>query len=404
MSFWWLALKDTIQLGRDKKALLTLVFMPILLIGILGAAFGNMFQEEEAQIQKFPLGIVNLDEGELGTILEKEVFEKSLKTTLEVESFDSDTILHHMLGKKQLTVGLILPANFSESLISGKETTVQVISIPEADIQSSIVEIVIQQFSSTVGVERTGMKLAVEAAIKAGKPFDTENLPAPKFLANELPFTVLEEITVAPDQKQVGSFQYYAAGMGVMFLLMTVVIGVGAMLEEKEQEVYRRLLISNLTYSQYLLGKLVGLLFLSTIQLTVIILGTSLLFNVHWGESIAGVLVVGFAFVFSACGLGILCGSLVKTEKAFNSAGMLGTQLLAAAGGSMVPLYVFPDWLNEIVKVFPNALALQTFLDLMSGESLQGVVHEAAMLLFAGVFFILLAFMRLSAERRRTYE
>ncbi|WP_404331551.1 ABC transporter permease [Mesobacillus maritimus] len=403
MSFWWLAFKDTVELGRDKKALLTLVFMPILLIGILGAAFGNMFQEEEAQIQKFPLGIINMDEGELGLILEKEVFEKGLETTVRLESYDSEKELRRLLGEKQLTVGLILPASFSESVISGKETTVHIISVPEAQIQSSIVEIVIQQFSSTVGVETTGMKMAVEAAIKAGKPVSAEILSTPEFLSSNLPFTVLKETTVAPDQKQVGSFQYYAAGMGVMFLLMTVVIGVGAMLEEKEQEVYRRLLISNLTHSQYLLGKLLGLLFLSTIQLTVIILGTSLLFSVHWGESIAGVLLVGFAFVFSACGLGVLCGSLVKTEQAFNSAGILGTQLLAAAGGSMVPLYVFPDWLNELVKVFPNALALQTFLDLMSGESIQGVVFEAAILLLLGFFFIGLAFLRLSAERRKTY-
>ena len=48
MGFWWLALKDALLMGRDRKALLTLVFMPILLIGILGAAFGNMMDEEEA--------------------------------------------------------------------------------------------------------------------------------------------------------------------------------------------------------------------------------------------------------------------------------------------------------------------------------------------------------------------
>lgn len=403
MSFWWLALKDTFQLGRDRKALLTLVFMPILLIGILGAAFGNMFQDEEAHIQKFSLGIVNMDEGELGAILEQEVFAKSLETTVEVTSFDRDKELYRLLGKKQLTVGLILPASFSESVVSGKEAPVHIISVPGAEIESSIVETVVQQFSSTVGVETAGMKMVQEAANKAGETVSADIFPPPQFLSHEPPFPFVEETTVAPDQKQVGSFQYYAAGMGVMFLLMTVVIGVGAMLEEKEQEVYRRLLISNLTYSQYLLGKLVGLLILSSIQFIVIILGTSVLFNVHWGESIAGVLVVGLAFVFSACGLGVLCGSLVKTEKAFNTAGMLGTQLLAAAGGSMVPLYVFPDWLIGLIKVFPNALALQTFLDLMSGESIKGVIFEAALLLVLGLFFIGLAFLRLSAERRKTY-
>lgn len=394
-----------IHLGRDKKAILTLVFMPILLIGILGAAFGNMFQEEEAHIQKFKLGIVNHDEGELGELLEKELFEKNLATTAEVESIEHDVELLRQLEEKQLSIGLILPETFSESILLGEESSVNIISIPEAEIQSSIVEIVTQQFSETMGVELTGMKLVAEAGDRAGNPAGFEKHPAPVILGNptELPFDVLKETTIEPDQKQVGSFQYYAAGMGVMFLLMTVVNGVGAMLEEKEQEVYRRILTTNLTYSQYLLGKLLGLLFLATIQLAIIILGTKVLFDVHWGESIAGIVLVGLAYVFSACGLGVLCGSLLKTEKSFSTAGMLGTQILAAAGGSMVPLYVFPEWLKEVVTIFPNALALQTFLNVMSGDHIQAVVYEALILILMGIIFLVMAFMRLSLERRKSY-
>ena len=34
-----------------------------------------------------------------------------------------------------------------------------------------------------------------------------------------------------------------------------------------------------------------------------------------------------FAFVINACGLGVLVGSFVKTEKSFSVAGMFGTQI-----------------------------------------------------------------------------
>lgn len=395
MQFWWLAMKDSIALGRDKKALLTLVFMPILLIGILGAAFGNLFSEEEAQIQKFPLGIVNLDQGAFGGILEKEVFEKGFADTVTVQPMESEKLFNE-LEEKKITVGLILPENFSASVLSGGETSVQIISIPGAMIQPTIVEMVVQQFSEAIAVETAGMIMA------AGQSVRPDSLFIPSF-QQDLSYTALQEVTVDSNQNQIGSFQYYAAGMGVMFLLMTVVTGVGAMLEEKEQDVYRRLLVTNLTHSQYLLGKLIGLLLLSTIQLAIIILGTSLLFDVYWGDSLGGIFLIGLAYVFSACGMGVLCGSLLKTEKAFSSAGMLGTQILAAAGGSMVPLYVFPEWLNEIVRVFPNALALQSFIELMSGEMAKGVFLEAAMLFTLGLVFMVVAFVRLTAERRKTY-
>jgi ABC-2 type transport system permease protein len=156
-------------------------------------------------------------------------------------------------------------------------------------------------------------------------------------------------------------------------------------------------------YHQYLLGKLLGLLLLAALQLAVIILGTSWLFAVDWGNSLAGVVLIGSAFVFSACGLGILVGSLANTEKAFSAAGMLGTQILAAAGGSMVPLYLFPDWLNALVRVFPNALALQTFLDLMSVGGLSDVAGEAATLFLMGILFLLAAWLRLASGRRKSY-
>ena len=36
MKFWWLAWKDLLLVARDKKAFLTLILMPLLLIAILG--------------------------------------------------------------------------------------------------------------------------------------------------------------------------------------------------------------------------------------------------------------------------------------------------------------------------------------------------------------------------------
>lgn len=50
MSFW-VVLKDLLLFFRDKKSFFTLFFMPIILIAILGAAFGdNMKKDSEIRI------------------------------------------------------------------------------------------------------------------------------------------------------------------------------------------------------------------------------------------------------------------------------------------------------------------------------------------------------------------
>lgn len=395
MGFWWLALKDALLIGRDKKALLTLVFMPILLIGILGAAFGNMMgNEEEAPIKEFKIGIVNLDEGPLGKVLEEEVFMEGLPDLISAEAMGEDE-LNDQLKQQAISVGVILPPNFSDHIILGEESKVRIISIPSASIQSSIVESAVLQFAQGAAVNMAAIK--VTGLPDPGKSVTAFALPAIET------FDLVEEVAVKQEQKPVGSFQYYAAGMGVMFLLMTVITGVSTMIEEKEQDVFNRLLITKLTNTDYLIGKFIGLLFMSSIQFFIIIIGTRYLYGVDWGNSMLGVMVVGLSFVFSVCGLGVLLGTLVKTEKTFNAAGMLGTQIMAAVGGSMVPLYVFPEWMNSVVKILPNALALQTFLELMTGADVGQVLVEAGILIAIGVGSIVLAFASLSVKRRASH-
>lgn len=395
MGFWWLALKDALLIGRDKKALLTLVFMPILLIGILGAAFGNMMgNEEEAPIKEFKIGIVNLDEGPLGKVLEEEVFMEGLPDLISAEAMGEDE-LNDQLKQQAISVGVILPPNFSDHIILGEESKVRIISIPSASIQSSIVESAVLQFAQGAAVNMAAIKVA-------GPPDSGKSVTAFALPAIET-FDLVEEVAVKQEQKPVGSFQYYAAGMGVMFLLMTVITGVSTMIEEKEQDVFNRLLITKLTNTDYLIGKFIGLLFMSSIQFFIIIIGTRYLYGVDWGNSMLGVMVVGLSFVFSVCGLGVLLGTLVKTEKTFNAAGMLGTQIMAAVGGSMVPLYVFPEWMNSVVKILPNALALQTFLELMTGADVGQVLVEAGILIAIGVGSIVLAFASLSVKRRASH-
>lgn len=392
MGFWWLALKDALIIGRDRKALLTLIFMPILLIGILGAAFGNMMDEEEpSSIKKFKVGVVNLDEGELGSVLEKEVFINGLPELISAESM-TEQQLEDQLKQQAISTGVIIPREFSDHIISGRDSEIEIISLPSASIQSSIVENVVLQFTQTASVNVIAMQVSGLSSMGEALPAMAE-IPTDRV-------NIIEEVAVKQEQKPVGSFQYYAVGMGVMFLMMTVITGVSAMIEEKEQDVYNRLLVSKLSNYQYLIGKFIGLLFMSSIQFLIIILGTRYLYGVNWGESMAGVTVVGFSFVFSVCGLGVLLGSLVKTEKTFNVAGMLGTQIMAAVGGSMVPLYIFPDWLNSVVKILPNALALQTLLELMSGGNMSEVLTEAGILIAIGVSSLAISIAALSAARR----
>ncbi len=401
MNFLWIAVKDLLLIGRDKKAILTLIIMPLLLISILGAAFGNLMKEGgEVTIKKFSLGIVNLDKGPMGTALTKDVFTKELSKQVRVKEYQEKQ-LYQKIKNQDLAVGLIIPDDFTASILAGKETKVKLLTVPDPGVKAIIVQNVIEQFSQTVKLAGVNAKLSQSVHMNgqgaALQPaIQTKDNIQPKQ-------SLLHETTINAKTKPVGSFQYYAAAMGVMFLLMTVVQGVSSMIQEKEQEVYKRMLISNLTYSHYLLGKMLGLIVICIIQAFIIVFGTRILYGVRWGNSIAGVTFVTLAYCISACGLGVLAGTVLKTEKSFNVAGMIGTQLLSAVGGSMAPLYIFPDWAVTVTKFLPNGLALQTYLKLMSGSSFSEIIGAAAGLLGMGLLFFAVGLIRLGIGRRGKY-
>jgi ABC-2 type transport system permease protein len=395
MAFWWLAWKDLLMLARDKKALLTLVAMPLLLISILGAAFGNMFEEEDAvPIKKFTLGVVNLDEGPLSTALIQEVFQKQLSKEIKIKLFDEEE-LHMKIKNQTLSVGLIIDSDFSSALAAGDETKVKLLTGPDPGIKDDIVEKVIEQFADSIPIEVMARKAAQPVQ---GGPTTTDQPQE-----NDATQHLLKETTVNAKTKIVSSFQYYAAAMGVMFLLMTVVQGVSNMILEKEQEVYKRLQLSQLTYTNYLAGKMLGLVVICLLQAAIMIVGTKYIFGVDWGASASGIALMTVAFVINACGLGVLAGAFVKTEKAFSVAGMFGSQILAALGGSMAPLYIFPDWVVSFTKLLPNGLALQTYLKLMTGASFSDILPAVGGALGLGLLFFAIGLIRLSLERRGKY-
>jgi ABC-2 type transport system permease protein len=397
MTFWWLTVKDLLVFVRDKKAFLTLVMMPLLLIAILGAAFGNMMsEEEEVTIEKFTLGIVNLDKGELSKVLTEEVLTKGLSKQIKVKYYQEDA-LNKKIKDHELSVGIIIEPEFTTSLMEGKETKVKLLTVPDPGIKAIIVQTVIEQFSKSIPIQ--AMVAQRVQPVNAGNESPIQGKPS----AEKIYQPLLKETTINAQTKMVGSFQYYAAAMGVMFLLMTVVQGVSTMILEKEQEVYKRLLLTNLTYTKYLFGKLLGLVMISLMQAFIIILGTKLLFGVDWGSSVTGIIMMTLAFVINACGLGVLAGSLIKKEKSFNVAGSLGVQIMAALGGSMVPLYIFPDWVLSVTKLFPNGLALQTYLELMSGASFSEILPAVSGSIGLGLLFFAIGLFRLSIERRGSY-
>lgn len=384
----WVVLKDLLLFFRDKKSFFTLFFMPIILIAILGAAFGdNMKKDSEIRINSFRVGITDQDKSATSKMFLSTLSKSELSDIFEVK-VTSKNQLEKDLNSRDITMGIIIKPNFEKSLLNYDHVQLNILKGPNSSLQEMVLENVILQFFQNYHMNR------ILVPLNQGKEVEV--------VSDQLKKELVNERNIHINSQPITSFQYYAGGMGVLFLLMTVVFLVGSMIEEKEEEVYKRLLVSKLNNTSYIIGKLLGIILMSMIQLAVIILFTSFVFKVNWGEPFT-VVMIGCSFILNAAGFGVLIGSFIKREKTFNSVGILGTQVLAALGGSMVPLYLFPQWVIDISYFLPNSLALQMFLKSMAGADFSEIQSGLLISCGMGLAFFIIALLRMSFERKHRY-
>jgi len=384
----WIVWKDLLLFFRDKKSFFTLFFMPIILIAILGAAFGeNMKGNSEVNINSFRVGITDQDMSTTSKLFISTLSKSELSEIIDIKLLSKEQ-LEKDLNSRVIKMGIIIHANFEKSLLEHDNVQLNLLKGPNSTLQAMVLENLVLQFSQNYEMNRILMPLT------QGEEIDN--------VSNQLKKELIAERNIHINSQPITSFQYYAGGMGVLFLLMTVVFLVGSMIEEKEEEVYKRLIVSKISNTSYIVGKLVGIVLMSMIQLAVIILFTSFVFKVNWGEPFT-VVMIGCSFILNAAGFGVLIGSFINREKTFNSVGILGTQVLAALGGSMVPLYLFPQWVMNISYFLPNSLALQMFLKSMAGADFSEIQSGLLLSCGMGLVFFIIALLRMSFERKHRY-
>jgi ABC-2 type transport system permease protein len=130
--------------------------------------------------------------------------------------------------------------------------------------------------------------------------------------------------------------------------------------------------------------------------MAILVLATSLLLGVDWGE-FSGVLLLVVALVFGATGWGILLAAISRTPGQASAFGTALALIFAAAAGNFVPRQVLPEWLQMASYISPNAWGLEGIDLLRSGASLGALapVLLALFLMGTGLFAVsMLGFRR----------
>jgi len=395
--------KDLILAFRDRAALILMLVAPFALTLGLGFVTGRFSGSDSGGLSSIPVVLVDRDGGQLGNAL-VDLFQSSdLATLVAPTILDDPAQALREVDKDRAAAAVIIPAGFTASIIPvpGSATTGQVVHIalyanPTRQTSAGVIKAILDGFLSRVEVGRVGGQVAVqqlvshgligaEDAAQVGGEIGMRQAQAGESTAITLKGALDSEAAV-----QFDVLAYMAPGMALMFLMFTVSNGGRTLLAERAQGTLPRLLVSPTAASQVLGGKVLGVYLTGVAQMLILIVASSLLFQLSWGNPLA-VLVLVLAAVFGAVGWGMLVTSLAKTPGQVSTVGSAVMLIFGILGGSFFSLDAMPHWFALISKITPNAWGIEGFTTLGLGGGLAEVLGPVIALLVMGVALFTLA-------------
>ena len=195
---------------------------------------------------------------------------------------------------------------------------------------------------------------------------------------------------------------FYAAGIGVMFLLFSCVAGAGgALLDELDAGTLERLLSTRLGMSQLLLGKWLFLALVGAAQLTVMFAWGWLVFDLPLFSHMPGFVVMTAVTASAAAALGLVLATIAKSRAQLSGFSTILILTMSALGGSMFPRFLMSETMQKFGLLTFNGWALDGYLKVFWREAALWQLWPQVLVLVA-LTFVFLAGSRILARRWET--
>ena len=407
--------KDLLVILKDKKSLIITLCMPAILTTILGFAFQSMmsggFSMDRANIAVVSLGSREQDIERIKDFLESPNMEGRMSAEQREDllellgDMDFEKILYEdvlgspevgefikyermgldrakgMLEKGELDAVVVLPEvlpttlSWNLAMPFRNPVTIEVIKHPDRSIKGEMVSGIVKGFTDALSagiIAKNVLETFIENNVGDKATREIQGLVSGMYDVGVRDVRV-DRVTVE-GKRALSSFQYYAVGMAVMFILYVAADGGQYAMDEVNNGTYRRLIAAGTGRWRFFASRFAATTLFAIMQFTVLKYYSAFAFKTDWGSPLGEALLSVFLAV-AVGGLSVLLSALnlrLKNSRATIVFQAVVIQVFALLGGSFFPVSGIPV-MRKLGSLTINGAAMSGFLKLMMGYGLAEV-------------------------------
>ncbi|PAD66808.1 hypothetical protein CHH83_22045 [Bacillus sp. 7586-K] len=365
------------RIFQKPQSYLLMFGMPLLFTFIFGGLFSNEEEEEKPTI-----AVVDLDQSSFSEAFIQEIESKEIMTiSLENHQEASDKF-----SEQKITGYIQINEGFEDDVLQIEDPEITFIASPsfegvaiiEQVINDSIVNLLMTAKASNTYHNVTGDDLQVVQE------------KVSKELATTPDGIEMVSIMKGKELEMMNDMTARSAGFSIMFVMMTMLVSTGVILEARQTGVWYRMMSTPTMKSELLIGYLFAFFVIGWIQFGILMLVSKFVFHVEWGNVVGNIILVS-SLLLCTIGLGLFIASIVKTSEQQSVFGNLIIVSTCMLGGVYWPLEIMPDFMQQLAKFVPQYWGLEGFAELSArgGTVLDILVPVGILLAFTAVFLVI---------------
>ena len=379
-----MAMKDTRVFFKDKFAVGFAFLFPFLFVIGFSFALGDVGPGDDT----LDLAISTQEDGGLSS----RIIEDLTGAGPGLTQVDYQTALSQV-EEGSLSGFLMLPPNFTESVMSGEPTTIEVVA---GSSSSPEIQAALRGLASSIADDLEKANVTLSALFELSPPAQDGSLSFdPQSVAQERSPVITFQVETVGEVESVGASNFTLPAYLTMFLFFVAALSAESIARERQGQTLERLLSNGVQRESIILGKFVGIALRGILQLAVLWTVGILAFGIDLGISPTAVILISVLMALTSAAFGVMLASFITDVRAASTAGVLVSLTLAPIGGCWWPLFITPEWMQSLAKLTPHGWANGAFNKLMLfGAEFRDVSQEMIALPAFGAAFLVVALWR----------